>query len=110
MLHADDEDGTCLRSHRAYNVAKTGAQGVMIVAPRGTHSSELVVAPQVVSRSYTAEVETLELQHVNIPVGLISFGDGTPFLFGFRFPLTRLGTRAALGRAFQSFSILFEGQ
>lgn len=47
----------------------------MIVAAQGTNDSSLVV-PSVHKASATAQEETLLLQHVNIPVGLVTHEHG----------------------------------
>ena len=60
---------------RAHHIARWGAQAAMIVAPEGTADSALV-PPAAHKASATAHEEALQLQHVNIPVGLVTLKHG----------------------------------
>lgn len=62
----------CTRSTKAYHAAKAFADAVIIVAPEG--ATEFLAA--VDSKSAVAQAETLQLENVNIPVGLVSYEDG----------------------------------
>ena len=57
------------------NAARAGAQAVLIVPPEDTAVADLA-APAVVKHSATAQQEALYLQHVNIPVGIMTYDDG----------------------------------
>lgn len=63
----------CTRSTIAYNAARAYADAVIIVA--GPGETELLAA--VDSKSAVAQSETLKLEHVNIPVGVVTFENGS---------------------------------
>ena len=66
------QDDVCTRSTKAYNAARAFADAVVIVAREG--ETQLLAA--VDSKSAVAQEETLQLEHVNIPVGMVSYEDG----------------------------------
>ena len=57
------------------NAARAGAQAVLIVAAEGTTEAN-ISTPAVAKYSSTAQMEALYLQHVNIPVGIMTHADG----------------------------------
>jgi hypothetical protein len=67
-------DANCTRSTRALNLARAGADTAMIIARQGTATKDLV--PGIDKYSELAQTETLEMQHVNIPVGMVTHAQG----------------------------------
>ena len=76
ILVQEGEGDVCTRSTKAYHAARAFADAVIISARFG--ATELLAA--VDSKSAVAQAETLQLEHVNIPVGMVSFKHGQPLL------------------------------
>jgi hypothetical protein len=66
------ESWVCTRSTVAFNAAHAFADAVIIIAKEG--ETELVAA--VDSKSAIAQSESLRLEHVNIPVGVVTNENG----------------------------------
>lgn len=73
ILVEEAEQDYCTRSTIAYNAARAYADAVIIIAKEG--EKELVAA--IDSKSAVAQQETLQLEHVSIPVGVVTFEDGS---------------------------------
>eukprot|EP00892_Ulva_mutabilis_P008908 jgi/Ulvmu1/638/UM010_0008.1 len=68
-----DVDDGCSRPERAYNVAKEGAQALIIVADPNATSYLAAVD----SQDTAAAVETLQfLEHVDMPIGIMNYTQG----------------------------------
>lgn len=82
ILVEEGDDNTCTRSTVAYNAARAYADAVIIIAKRG----ERHLVASVHSKSAVSQTETLQLEHVNIPIGVVTHADGA--LLPFSFPRT----------------------
>lgn len=78
VLVEEAELDVCTRSTVAFNAARAYADAVIIIARQ--NETELLAA--VDSKSAVAQTETLQLEHVNIPIGVVTFDDGTLLLLG----------------------------
>jgi hypothetical protein len=73
ILVEEGDPHVCTRSTMAFNAARAFLDAVIIVARDG--ETELIAA--VDSKSALAQRESLELEHVNIPVGVVTYDNGT---------------------------------